>query len=88
MAASERRPAAAGVRRGHRGRAGAARTTTSPRFKEILDRHGLTAGWYGHASVGCLHIRPFVDLTEPGGIETMSAVAEEVVDAGAPSSTA
>ena len=49
------------------------------RFKEILDRHELTAGWYGHASVGCLHIRPFVDLTEPGGIETMSAVAEEVV---------
>ena len=49
------------------------------RFKEILDRHELTAGWYGHASVGCLHIRPFVDLTEPGGIETMSAVAEEVM---------
>ncbi len=48
-------------------------------FKEILDRHQLTAGWYGHASVGCLHIRPFVDLTEPGGIETMSAVAEEVM---------
>ena len=49
-------------------------------FKEILDRHGLNAGWYGHCSVGCLHIRPFVDLTEPGGIETMSAVAEEIVD--------
>jgi FAD/FMN-containing dehydrogenase/Fe-S oxidoreductase len=50
------------------------------RFKAILDRHGLTAGWYGHASVGCLHVRPFVDLTEPGGIDTMRAVAEEVVD--------
>ena len=49
-------------------------------FKEILDRHGLNAGWYGHCSVGCLHIRPFVDLTEPGGIETMGAVAEEIVD--------
>jgi FAD/FMN-containing dehydrogenase/Fe-S oxidoreductase len=49
-------------------------------FKEILDRHDLNAGWYGHCSVGCLHIRPFVDLTEPGGIETMSAVAEEIVD--------
>ena len=49
-------------------------------FKEILDRHGLTAGWYGHCSVGCLHIRPFVDLTAPGGIETMRAVAEEIVD--------
>ena len=49
-------------------------------FKAILDRHGLEAGWYGHASVGCLHIRPFVDLTDPGGIETMRAVAGEVVD--------
>ena len=32
-------------------------------FRAILDRHGLEAGFYGHASVGCLHIRPFVDLT-------------------------
>jgi FAD/FMN-containing dehydrogenase/Fe-S oxidoreductase len=50
------------------------------RFREVLDRHGLTAGWYGHCSVGCLHIRPFVDLTAPGGVETMQAVAEEIVD--------
>jgi FAD/FMN-containing dehydrogenase/Fe-S oxidoreductase len=49
-------------------------------FKDVLDRHGLTAGWYGHASVGCLHIRPFVDLTAPGGVDTMHAVAEEIVD--------
>ena len=50
------------------------------RFKAILDAHGLTAGWYGHASVGCLHIRPFVDLTAPGGIATMEAVAREVME--------
>jgi FAD/FMN-containing dehydrogenase/Fe-S oxidoreductase len=49
-------------------------------FREVLDRHGLEAGWYGHCSVGCLHIRPFVDLTEPGGIETMRSVAEEILD--------
>jgi FAD/FMN-containing dehydrogenase/Fe-S oxidoreductase len=47
-------------------------------FRAILDRHGLEAGWYGHASVGCLHVRPFVDLTEPGGVETMAAVADEI----------
>ena len=51
-------------------------------FKAILDRHGLEAGWYGHASVGCLHIRPFVDLTAPGGVDTMRTVAEEIADAG------
>jgi FAD/FMN-containing dehydrogenase/Fe-S oxidoreductase len=49
-------------------------------FREVLDRHGLNAGWYGHCSVGCLHIRPFVDVTEPGGIETMRSVAEEILD--------
>jgi len=48
------------------------------RFREVLDRHGLTAGFYGHCSVGCLHIRPFVDLTAPGGVDTMAAVAEEI----------
>src|SRR5580700_5189369 len=35
------------------------------RFRQILDSHGLTAGFYGHCSVGCLHIRPFVDLSQP-----------------------
>jgi FAD/FMN-containing dehydrogenase len=50
------------------------------RFREILDRHGLNAGFYGHCSVGCLHIRPFVDLTAAGQRETMRQVAEEVRD--------
>jgi FAD/FMN-containing dehydrogenase/Fe-S oxidoreductase len=48
------------------------------RFKAILDAHGLSAGWYGHASVGCLHVRPFVDLTAPGQIATMERVADQV----------
>ncbi|PZG18444.1 FAD-binding and (Fe-S)-binding domain-containing protein [Nonomuraea aridisoli] len=52
-------------------------------FKEILDRHGLRAGFYGHCSVGCLHIRPFVDLRAPGEIGTMRAVAEEIAELAA-----
>ena len=48
------------------------------RFRKILDSHGLTAGFYGHCSVGCLHIRPFIDLSQPGQPELMRAVAEEV----------
>ncbi|MFG1704326.1 FAD-binding and (Fe-S)-binding domain-containing protein [Nonomuraea sp. M3C6] len=52
-------------------------------FAEILDRHGLRAGFYGHCSVGCLHIRPFVDLRVPGEISTMRAVAEEVAELAA-----
>jgi FAD/FMN-containing dehydrogenase/Fe-S oxidoreductase len=50
------------------------------RFRQILDSHGLTAGFYGHCSVGCLHIRPFVDLSAPGQPELMRTVAEEVRD--------
>ncbi|WP_237109896.1 FAD-binding and (Fe-S)-binding domain-containing protein [Nonomuraea sp. MG754425] len=52
-------------------------------FARILDRHGLRAGFYGHCSVGCLHVRPFVDLREPGEIHTMRAVAEEIADLAA-----
>src|SRR5579859_4177515 len=50
------------------------------RFREVLSAHGLSAGFYGHASVGCLHVRPFVDLTEPGQVQAMRAVAEEIRD--------
>jgi FAD/FMN-containing dehydrogenase/Fe-S oxidoreductase len=45
------------------------------RFRQILDSHGLRAG---HASVGCLHVRPFIDLGAPGQAERMRTVAEEV----------
>jgi FAD/FMN-containing dehydrogenase/Fe-S oxidoreductase len=48
------------------------------RFRQILDSRGLTAGFYGHASVGCLHVRPFIDLSAPGQPELMRTVAEEV----------
>jgi FAD/FMN-containing dehydrogenase/Fe-S oxidoreductase len=50
------------------------------RFAKILDRHGMRAGFYGHASVGCLHVRPFVDLSRPDEVAKMRAVAEEVRD--------
>lgn len=48
------------------------------RFAAILDRHGLRAGFYGHASAGCLHIRPFMDLAQPGQVPRLRVVAEEV----------
>jgi FAD/FMN-containing dehydrogenase/Fe-S oxidoreductase len=48
------------------------------RFAQILDRHGLEAGFYGHCSVGCLHIRPFIDVSEQ--TDTFRAVAEEIKD--------
>ena len=48
------------------------------RFDEIVTSHGTTAGYYGHASVGCLHIRPIVDLKSGDGIEKLEAIARDV----------
>ena len=50
------------------------------RFDEIVRRHDTEAGYYGHASVGCLHIRPVVDLKRRDGIDKMYAIAAEVSD--------
>ncbi len=50
------------------------------RVRGVLDRHGMTAGFYGHCSVGCLHIRPFVDVADDAQVRAMRAVAEEVKD--------
>ena len=46
--------------------------------REVLDRRGLRAGFYGHASVGCLHVRPFVDTGDAGEVAVMREVAQEV----------
>ena len=50
------------------------------RFDEIVARYGTEAAHYGHASVGCLHIRPVVNIKEQAGAETMHAIASEVAD--------
>ena len=49
-------------------------------FREILDRHGVRAAFYGHASVGCLHIRPMIDLRQADGVRMYRAIAEEVTE--------
>jgi FAD/FMN-containing dehydrogenase/Fe-S oxidoreductase len=49
------------------------------RFAAILDEHGLHAGFYGHASAGCLHVRPFMNLARPGEPDRMRSVAEAVL---------
>src|SRR5688572_4604173 len=37
------------------------------RFLQIVRAHGTTAGVYAHASVGCLHVRPVVNLKTEAG---------------------
>ena len=47
-------------------------------FREILDRHNSRGGYYGHASVGCLHVRPMIDMKTSAGLAKMTAISEEV----------
>jgi FAD/FMN-containing dehydrogenase/Fe-S oxidoreductase len=48
--------------------------------RAVLRREGIPAVWYGHASVGCLHIRPMLDLRRPGAVAAVRRIAEEVAD--------
>ncbi len=48
------------------------------RFRKILDRHGITGAYYGHASVGCLHIRPMIDTKAAGDLRILKTVSDEV----------
>jgi Fe-S oxidoreductase len=50
------------------------------RFEEIVDTNGTWACFYGHASVGCLHVRPALDTSDPDGVSRMRRIAEEVAD--------
>ena len=47
--------------------------------EEIFARHGTSATWYAHASVGCLHVRPSLNLKDAADIATFRGVAEEVL---------
>ena len=47
-------------------------------FRGILDKHDARGGYYGHASVGCLHVRPMVNLKDPAEVRKMASIAEEV----------
>ena len=50
------------------------------KFDKIIKKHGTEAGYYGHASVGCLHIRPLINLKNQEGIDRMKGIADEVSD--------
>ena len=50
------------------------------RFREILRRHGTDGCFYGHASVGCLHVRPVLDLHDPADVRAMRAIMADVTD--------
>ncbi|HXF85521.1 MAG TPA: FAD-linked oxidase C-terminal domain-containing protein [Anaerolineales bacterium] len=47
--------------------------------EKILSTHGTYGGMYAHASAGCLHIRPVLDLWRGEGVRAMRSIAEQVL---------
>lgn len=47
------------------------------RLTEVFARHGTVGTWYAHASVGCLHVRPVLNLKLDKDVAAMRAIAEE-----------
>ncbi len=46
------------------------------RLTQVFSKHGTKGTWYAHASVGCLHVRPILDMRRDGA-QKMRAIAEE-----------
>ena len=47
------------------------------RLTEVFQRHGTEGTWYAHASVGCLHVRPTLNLKSDVDLKKMRVIAEE-----------
>jgi hypothetical protein len=47
------------------------------RLTQVFERHGTRGTWYAHASVGCLHVRPVLNLRLDKDVKAMRAIAEE-----------
>ena len=50
------------------------------KFLKIVANHDTTAGVYAHASVGCLHVRPVINLKTEEGVRKFESVANQVAD--------
>nr|NIR51369.1 anaerobic glycerol-3-phosphate dehydrogenase subunit C [candidate division KSB1 bacterium]NIR72725.1 anaerobic glycerol-3-phosphate dehydrogenase subunit C [candidate division KSB1 bacterium]NIS26810.1 anaerobic glycerol-3-phosphate dehydrogenase subunit C [candidate division KSB1 bacterium]NIT73604.1 anaerobic glycerol-3-phosphate dehydrogenase subunit C [candidate division KSB1 bacterium]NIU27480.1 anaerobic glycerol-3-phosphate dehydrogenase subunit C [candidate division KSB1 bacterium] len=50
------------------------------RFDDIIREHETSACYYAHASVGCLHIRPLLNLRSKPDVQKMQTIADRVSD--------
>ena len=50
------------------------------RFLQIVRDHETVAGVYAHASVGCLHVRPVVNLKTADGVRKFESIANAIAD--------
>ncbi|MDE2476295.1 MAG: FAD-binding protein [Alphaproteobacteria bacterium] len=50
------------------------------RLTEVFEKYGTRGTWYAHASVGCLHVRPVLNLKQEKDLKAMRAIAEEAFE--------
>ena len=50
------------------------------RLNAVFARHGSRPTYYAHASVGCLHVRPVLNMKDESDVRAMRAIAEECFD--------
>lgn len=48
-------------------------------FRAVLDAHGLRYGMFGHVDVGCLHVRPALNLRDPEDEKRLAQISDQVV---------
>jgi len=46
------------------------------RLTEVFSQHGTTGTWYAHASVGCLHVRPILNLKDDADVAKLRSIAD------------
>jgi FAD/FMN-containing dehydrogenase/Fe-S oxidoreductase len=47
-------------------------------FRALLDRYDLAYGMFGHADVGCLHVRPALNMVDPVDAALIRPISDEV----------
>ena len=47
---------------------------------DVFNKHGTPGTWYAHASVGCLHVRPVLNLKLEKDANTMREIADEAFE--------
>ncbi len=50
------------------------------KLTEVFEKHGTKGTWYAHASEGCLHVRPVLNLRLEKDVAAMRAIAEEAFE--------
>ncbi|MBA1149486.1 FAD-binding oxidoreductase, partial [Ectothiorhodospiraceae bacterium WFHF3C12] len=48
-------------------------------LRTLLERHGLEYAMFGHVDVGCLHVRPALDMTDPDDAALVRPITEAVI---------